>query len=59
MVAVPVEAEIGLAEICSRYGPEHPVSRSITNATPCITSAVRAAQAALADGALPDGRDGR
>jgi HD superfamily phosphodiesterase len=38
-----------LAEIHSRYGPEHLVSRSITTSTPCILSAVRAVQAALAD----------
>lgn len=36
-----------LAEIHSRYGPEHLVSRSIAAATPCITSAVRAVEAAL------------
>ncbi|GGQ27443.1 hypothetical protein [Streptosporangium pseudovulgare] len=44
---MPVEAEARLLEIHSRYGPEHPVSRSITKATPCITAAVHAAQAAL------------
>jgi HD superfamily phosphodiesterase len=38
-----------LAEIHSRYGPEHLVSRSISAATPCITSAVRAVQRALPD----------
>ncbi|MEU7458068.1 hypothetical protein [Streptosporangium roseum] len=55
----PLDVDDRLAEIHSRYGPEHLVSRSISNATPCISSAVRAVQAALADGALPDGRDGR
>lgn len=44
---LPLEVETRLAEIHSRYGPEHLVSRSITNATPCITAAVRAVQAAL------------
>ncbi|WP_193318807.1 HD domain-containing protein [Nonomuraea phyllanthi] len=38
-----------LAEIHSRYGPEHVVSRSITDATPCIVSSVRAVEAALSD----------
>ncbi|MEV0307470.1 HD domain-containing protein [Nonomuraea fuscirosea] len=38
-----------LAEIHSRYGPDHLVSRSITASTPCILSAVRAVEAALAD----------
>lgn len=38
-----------LAEIHSRYGPDHLVSRSITASTPCILSAVRAVKAALAD----------
>lgn len=38
-----------LAEIHSRYGPEHVVSRSITDATPCIVSSVRSVEAALAD----------
>ncbi|SEG67582.1 HD domain-containing protein [Nonomuraea solani] len=38
-----------LAEIHSRYGPEHLVSRSITASTPCILAAVRAVEAALAD----------
>jgi hypothetical protein len=38
-----------LAEIHSRYGPEHLVSRSISAATPYITSAVRATEQALAD----------
>ncbi|MEV4180637.1 HD domain-containing protein [Streptosporangium canum] len=55
----PLEVDVRLAEIHSRYGPAHLVSRSIANATPCITSAVQAVRAALADGALPDGRDGR
>lgn len=36
-----------LAEIHSRYGPEHLVSRSITASTPCILAAVRAVEAAL------------
>ncbi|GLV51289.1 metal-dependent phosphohydrolase, HD subdomain protein [Thermobispora bispora] len=38
-----------LAEIHSRYGPGHLVSRSITAATPCILAAVSAVEAALAD----------
>ncbi|MGS2641806.1 HD domain-containing protein [Streptosporangium sp. LJ11] len=46
---LPLEVDVRLAEIHSRYGPEHLVSRSITNATPCITSAVWAVQVALAD----------
>ncbi|WP_228646411.1 HD domain-containing protein [Microtetraspora sp. AC03309] len=37
-----------LAEIHSRYGPEHLVSRSITASTPCILAAVRATESALA-----------
>ncbi|GAA2370966.1 HDIG domain-containing protein [Nonomuraea africana] len=37
-----------LAEIHSRYGPEHLVSRSITASTPCILAAVKATKAALA-----------
>ncbi|MEV4063679.1 HD domain-containing protein [Nonomuraea dietziae] len=36
-----------LAEIHSRYGPEHLVSRSITASTPCILAAVRAVESAL------------
>lgn len=44
-----LDVDARLAEIHSRYGPEHLVSRSIANATPCITSAVRAVQAALTD----------
>ncbi|MFJ2034298.1 HD domain-containing protein [Streptosporangium sp. NPDC087985] len=44
---LPLAALDRLAEIHSRYGPEHLVSRSIRNATPCIISAVRAIQAAL------------
>ncbi|MCW2882534.1 MAG: hypothetical protein JWQ95_6634 [Sphaerisporangium sp.] len=44
---LPLEVLDRLAEIHSRYGPEHLVSRSIANATPCITSAVRAVQAVL------------
>jgi len=38
-----------LAEIHSRYGPDHLVSRSIANATPCITAAVEAIERRLAD----------
>ncbi|GAA5082358.1 hypothetical protein HNP84_003931 [Thermocatellispora tengchongensis] len=38
-----------LAEIHTRYGPDHLVSRSITAATPCIMASVRAVEAALAD----------
>jgi predicted hydrolase (HD superfamily) len=37
-----------LAEICSRYGPDHLVTRSITASTPCIMAAVRAVEVALA-----------
>nr|WP_205831278.1 HD domain-containing protein [Microbispora sp. CL1-1] len=36
-----------LAEIHSRYGPEHLVSRSITASTPCILAAVQAVEIAL------------
>ncbi|MGN9846209.1 hypothetical protein ACTMTI_49660 [Nonomuraea sp. H19] len=36
-----------LAEIHSRYGPEHVVSRSITASTPCIMAAVHSIQSAL------------
>jgi putative nucleotidyltransferase with HDIG domain len=38
-----------LAEIHSRYGPEHLVSRSIAKATPCITAAVESITGRLAD----------
>ncbi|WP_308125627.1 HD domain-containing protein [Nonomuraea ceibae] len=38
-----------LAEIHSRYGPEHLVSRSITTSTPCILAAVKAVETALSD----------
>ncbi len=38
-----------LAEIHSRYGPGHLVSRSISASTPCILAAVWAVEAALAD----------
>ncbi|MDP9864852.1 MULTISPECIES: HIT family protein [Streptosporangium] len=41
-----LDVDVRLMEIHSRYGPEHLVSRSIANATPCVTSAVRADQAA-------------
>ncbi|MEV4096695.1 HD domain-containing protein [Streptosporangium saharense] len=44
---LPVDVKTRLAEIHSRYGPEHLVSRSITTATPCIIAAVHAVQAAL------------
>ncbi|WP_433240836.1 phosphohydrolase [Streptosporangium sp. CA-135522] len=54
----PLDVDTRLAEIHSRYGSEHLVSRSIANATPCITLAVRAVQAALADSALSGGQDG-
>jgi hypothetical protein len=43
----PVPVETRLAEIRSRYGPGHLVTRSITRATPCIVAAVRAVQTAL------------
>lgn len=36
-----------LAEIHSRYGPGHLVSRSITASTPCIVAAVRSIETAL------------
>jgi HD superfamily phosphodiesterase len=36
-----------LAEIHSRYGPEHLVSRSIIASTPCILAAVRSVEAAM------------
>jgi HD domain. len=38
-----------LAEIHSRYGPEHLVSRSIAASTPCILASVKAVESALAD----------
>ncbi|MER7213327.1 hypothetical protein ABT340_40205 [Streptosporangium sp. NPDC000239] len=44
---LPVDVETRLAEIHSRYGPEHLVSQSITKATPCIVAAVHAVHAAL------------
>lgn len=37
-----------LAEIHSRYGPDHLVSRSITASTPCILAAVRTVRERLA-----------
>ncbi|MEV0382812.1 HD domain-containing protein [Nonomuraea sp. NPDC050643] len=43
----PLTATERLAEIHSRYGPEHLVSRSITASTPCILAAVRSVEAAL------------
>ncbi|MGW5689266.1 HD domain-containing protein [Nonomuraea sp. NPDC003754] len=45
-----------LAEIHSRYGPEHLVSRSIATSTPSILAAVKAVEAALAveAGGVPD-----
>ncbi|MEU6412671.1 HD domain-containing protein [Microbispora sp. NPDC046933] len=39
-----------LAEIHSRYGPDHLVSRSITASTPCILAAVQAMQGRLSRG---------
>ncbi|MFE3454554.1 phosphohydrolase [Nonomuraea sp. NPDC059194] len=36
-----------LAEIHSRYGPEHLVSPSITASTPCILAAVKAVESAM------------
>ncbi|MEV5554363.1 HD domain-containing protein [Nonomuraea wenchangensis] len=42
-----------LAEIHSRYGPEHLVSRSIATSTPCILAAVKAVDTALAAQAGP------
>ncbi|GAA5057591.1 HD domain-containing protein [Thermocatellispora tengchongensis] len=42
-----VDVRDRLAEIHSRYGAEHLVSRSITAATPCILAAVRSVSAAL------------
>ncbi|WP_061290971.1 HD domain-containing protein [Herbidospora cretacea] len=44
-----------LAEIHSRYGADHLVSRSITTSTPCILASVAAVHAALADVRLPGG----
>ena len=38
-----------LAEIRSRYGPDHLVTRFITMAAPCITTSVRNVQKSLAD----------
>lgn len=40
-----------LAEIHSRYGPDHLVSRSISASTPCILAAVRAVERALTSSA--------
>ena len=42
----PLPVADRLAEIHSRYGPVHLVSRSISNATPCIISAVGAVEVA-------------
>ncbi|MEU7911441.1 phosphohydrolase [Microbispora bryophytorum] len=39
-----------LAEIHSRYSPEHLVSRAITASTPCILAAVRAVERVLSSG---------
>ncbi|MFI9843998.1 HD domain-containing protein [Nonomuraea sp. NPDC051941] len=44
-----LDVEDRLAEIHSRYGRDHVVSRSISAATPCIVSSVRAVEAALSD----------
>ncbi|MEU8356339.1 HD domain-containing protein [Nonomuraea sp. NPDC048882] len=44
-----VDVRDRLAEIHSRYGPDHVVSRSIADATPCIVASVRSVQAALSD----------
>ncbi|MEV1200268.1 HD domain-containing protein [Microbispora rosea] len=41
-----------LAEIHSRYGPEHLVSRSITTSTPCIMAAVASIKERLAQGSI-------
>ncbi|MFB9722974.1 HD domain-containing protein [Planobispora longispora] len=45
----PLDVTERLAEIHSRYGPEHLVSQSITASTPCILAAVRAVETALAE----------
>ncbi|WP_406311860.1 hypothetical protein OHA77_24600 [Streptosporangium sp. NBC_01639] len=45
--SLPLDVDARLMEIHSRYGLEHLVSRSIANAAPCITSAVRAVQITL------------
>ncbi|RJL29936.1 HD domain-containing protein [Bailinhaonella thermotolerans] len=45
---VHLTAEDRLAEIRSRYGPGHLVTRSITRATPCILHAVQAVHERLA-----------
>jgi hypothetical protein len=45
----PLEVAERLAEILSRYGADHLVSRSISNATPCITSDVQTVQDRLAN----------
>ncbi|XVQ86137.1 HD domain-containing protein [Microbispora siamensis] len=42
-----LEVRERLAEIRSRYGPDHLVSRSITASTPCILAAVQAIQGRL------------
>jgi HD superfamily phosphodiesterase len=43
----PLDVTERLAEIHSRYGPEHLVSRSITASTPCILAAVKSVSTAL------------
>ena len=45
----PLHVDARLAEIRSRYGPEHLVARSIRAATPCITTSVRNVENALAN----------
>jgi hypothetical protein len=46
----PVEVEVRLAEIASRYGPDHLVARSIREAGPLIVESVQIVSVALADG---------
>ncbi|GAA0532604.1 HDIG domain-containing protein [Paractinoplanes ferrugineus] len=46
---VPVEVEQRLAEILDRYGPDHLVARSISEAGPLIIGSVQRIKAALAE----------
>ncbi|GAA0577108.1 HDIG domain-containing protein [Paractinoplanes ferrugineus] len=46
----PIEVEQRLAEILDRYGPDHLVARSISEAGPLIIGSVQRIRAALAEG---------
>ncbi|WP_093174940.1 HD domain-containing protein [Sinosporangium album] len=48
-VGEPVDVDGRLAEIYARYGADHVVSRSIREATGCITSAVRSIERELSE----------